>query len=159
MGLGIVRKFKSVFRLSPFVVMWFPIVWILLGLFRAAILNLKFKNLSMLFGRSDGIDVAVPLTGETQQIRAWQIYKVIQIASKNTPWVSNCFPQAIVARLLLGLYRIPYSLYFGLCRDADTQELKAHAWVASGPVYVSGDTSFETYTVVACYGSQSWARG
>jgi hypothetical protein len=152
------RKFNSAFRLSPFVLMWFPIAWVLLGLFRGAILTFKFKNLSPLFGHADGISTAVPLVSQQQYTRAMQIYKLIGIAAKNTPWVSNCFPQAIVARLFLGLYRVPYALYFGLHREAPNEGLQAHAWVASGPCNVTGKNSFDGYTVVASYGSQSWNR-
>ena len=158
MGRRIFRKFKSALSLSPFILAWFPVAWILLGVFRASILMFKFKNLSPLFGNADGISAAVPIVTHKQYQRANQVSKLVKIASRNTPWDSNCFPQAIVARLFLGFYHIPYALYFGLRRDAKTADLKAHAWVVSGPCNVSGEYSFGTYTVVAYYGSQSWDR-
>jgi hypothetical protein len=68
-----------------------------------------------------------------------------------TPWDSNCFAQAITARLLLGLYGLPYALYFGLKRDAGSMGMKAHAWVVAGRIRVTGGASFGRYTVVAMY--------
>lgn len=79
------------------------------------------------------------------------IGRLIAMTSRYTPWDSNCFPQAVVARLLLGLYGIPYALYFGLRRDAESGELKAHAWVIAGKVAVTGGHSFNGFTVVGCY--------
>lgn len=98
-----------------------------------------------------GVAVRIPLLNFSQEMRAWQISQVIYLVARYTPWNSNCFPQAIVARLLLGFYRIPYTLCFGLMRDPHTGEFKAHAWVAAGRVCVTGGTGFDQYTVVGCF--------
>ena len=64
---------------------------------------------------------------------------------------SNCFPQAVAAKLLLSLYRIPYALYFGLWQAPDHSGTQAHAWVAAGRIRVSGGHSLDQYTVVGCF--------
>ncbi len=143
---------------SWFVLLWLPFVWAMMGFARLAVLMVQFKNLSLLFGSHDGISPAVPLIDECQLRRANEIRRVIHLAARYTPWVSNCFPKAIVARLLLGIYRVPYTLCFGLLRDEHTQNLKAHAWVVSGVCCVSGGQSFMVYTVVGCFGAQSWKK-
>lgn len=159
MALTLLRKIRSASKLSPFVLFWFPLAWVGLGIFRAAILAFSFKKLSFLFGTFNGIEAGLPLTSMAQINRALQIRKLVSLAAKNTPWQSNCFPQAIVARLFMGLYRVPYTMFFGLSRSDADKTLKAHAWVHSGPCAVSGGFSFDEYTVVACYGSQSWKTG
>lgn len=150
------RKLRSVFRLPIFVLIWFPVAWVMLGLFRLAIITFTFRSLSRFFGRLYGVDAVVPLIGQNKLRRAYLISKLISTAARNTPWESNCFPQALLARFMLGLYRIPYALYFGVQRDGTSRELLAHAWVCSGPCAVSGGDSFDEYTVVGCYGVQSW---
>jgi hypothetical protein len=139
--------------------LWFPFVWISLGVARGAILALSFKRLSRVLGRSTDRFDFVPPINSAQARRVDQIRRVIKTASNNTPWVSNCFPQAIVARLLLGIYLVPYSLYFGLRRDADTGVLLAHAWVMSGDGWVCGMLKGETFQPVGCYGCQTWKGG
>jgi hypothetical protein len=158
MSWPLTRKLKSLGRLSAFTILWLPFVWLALGVARFAILVLTFKRLSVILGRNSNRFDFVPSTTEAQAKRIVQIRKLIGVAARNTPWTSNCFPQAIVARILLGAYRIPYSLYFGLRRDVETGALLAHAWVMSGDEWVCGYLQGETFQPVGCYGSQTWER-
>lgn len=80
-----------------------------------------------------------------------QIGRVVHLAARYTPWNSNCFPQAVVARLLLGLYGIPYILFLGVSRVPDTRGMTAHAWVAAGRVRVTGGAGFTQFTTVSCF--------
>jgi hypothetical protein len=73
------------------------------------------------------------------------------MAAAYTPWDSNCFSQAVTARLLLGLYKVPYVLCFGLSRYREAGVLDAHAWILAGRINVTGGNSFETYTVVGAF--------
>lgn len=115
------------------------------------IMMLAFRRLSKGLGDNMGVAPLTPLLPERQVARARDIGQTIQIASRYTPWESNCFPQAVVARLLLGVFGIPYVLSFGLMRDTATAELKAHAWVAAGPVAVTGGRNDGQYTVVGVF--------
>jgi len=154
MAAIIVRKLRSMRRLSLFSILWFPIVWLGLGLARASILVITFKRLSPILGRKSlTLDMQV-FPNDAQIRRAVQIRKVIEMGARNSPWVANCFPQAIVGRVLLGLYRIPYCLFFGMRRDKETADLLAHAWIMAGPEYVTGRCGGETYTAVGCYTNQ-----
>ncbi|TWG93927.1 transglutaminase superfamily protein [Nocardioides sp. J9] len=77
---------------------------------------------------------------------------VVRTAATRTPWRSDCFPQALTARLLLRAARVPHTVTFGLRRDAAGQ-LKAHVWVAAGEVAVTGGSS-DAWTRV---GGAAWA--
>ena len=129
-------------------------VWLMLGMSRALILTISFKRLAPWIGIHNGQAPWIPLLDRAQEARAAQIGRVVRLAARYTPWKSNCFPQALTARTLLGLYRIPYGLYFGLANDSSTGELQAHAWVATGPVQVTGGAGFGEFTVVGCFVSE-----
>lgn len=145
------RKLKSLVQLPRFSLLWFLPAWLLLGISKALIFIVSFRRLAPHLGRLAGAAPWVPLIGPQQQARARQIGQVVRLAARYTPWNSNCFPQAVAARMLLGLYGVPYALYFGLMSDSVTTELKAHAWIASGPVRVTGGDSFGSFTVVGVF--------
>jgi hypothetical protein len=93
----------------------------------------------------------VPITGSCDEIRALSIARTVQMAARHTPWTSNCFSQAVTARVLLGLYGVSYSFFFGIDNDTESASFKAHAWVYSGRVQVTGGESFGLFTVVGCF--------
>jgi hypothetical protein len=84
--------------------------------------------------------------------RARRIGWVVGTAAARTPWRSDCFPQALTARVLLWAARVPHVVTLGLRRD-DSGALKAHVWVAAGDVAVTGGSG-STWTGV---GSFAWA--
>ena len=149
--LTILRKARNFARRSRFEQAWFLPVWLLLGISRFVILFIPFRRLAPRLGIHSGITVWVPLIDSSQESKALLIARVVQTAARFTPWVSNCFPQAVAARVLLGLYHVPYCIFFGLVRDPVNATMKAHAWVASGKVSITGGLSFDQYTVVGCF--------
>lgn len=159
MPFSISRKLTSFLRLPAFIKIWFVPLWILLGIAKALIFFVSFKKLASHLGVNMGVSPLIPLIPRDQEIRAMLIGRAVQLAAKYTPWNSNCFPQAIVARFLLGLYRIPYALYFGLRRAPTKTELEAHAWVCAGKVSVTGGASFDQFTVVGVFASRRLATG
>ncbi|GAA3646642.1 hypothetical protein GCM10022237_02630 [Nocardioides ginsengisoli] len=85
-------------------------------------------------------------------IRARKIGWAVRTAATRTPWRSECFPQALTARLLLRRARVPHVVTFGLRRDG-AGALRAHVWVTADEVTVTGG-SRESWTGV---GSFAWA--
>lgn len=144
-------KAFSFFRQSRFTQKWLLPTWILLGLSKIAIFTVSFNRLAPFLGAEVGTSASIPLVGHYQEVRSLQIRQVVRLAARYTPWNSNCFPQAVTARLILGYYNIPYALYFGLMRDHETDDFKAHAWISTGRVNVTGGNSFGHYTVVGCF--------
>ena len=158
--LGALRRKAGTFLRQPrFIQAWFLPLWVLLGISKALIFTVSFRRLAPRLGQTSDIAPWVPLLDPAQEARALLIGRAVRLTAKYTPWDSNCFPQAIAARVLLGLYRLPYILFFGLMRDADDPAgMKAHAWVAAGRVRVTGGTSFGQFTVVGCFVSPLLAR-
>lgn len=147
--LNVPGKVRAFQRLSRFEQAWLAPVFILLGLSRALILCLSFRRLAPRLGVHAGTNAWTPLLDGRQEQRARQIGRVVRLAARHTPWRSNCFPQAVAARIVLGAHRIPYVLFLGVAREGGG--LQAHAWVAAGRVRVSGGFGFDRFTVVACF--------
>jgi hypothetical protein len=120
----------------------------LLGISRLAIDTLAFKRLAGYLGRpcAESPDqIGAPELEATRRV-SW----AVESASRFTPWKSNCFPQAIAAQYLLRRRRISTTLYLG-CRIEEQGEMKAHAWLRSGPRIVTGRPGHRAYRVVATF--------
>lgn len=151
-------KATRFFRHPVFVQAWFLPVFIGLALARLAILGLSFRRLVPRLGVSVGVAPWLPLIDRPQIERARLIARVVLLAARYAPWTANCFPQAVVARILLDWYRIPYCLFFGVRRKSASGAFDAHAWVAAGPVRVTGRYSFNKYAVVGVFAAPDLAR-
>ena len=152
MPRALIRKVRTFAALPAFTKVWFIPAWMALGASRAVILLVPFRTLAPRLGRTQGTAARVPLLSDAQESRAREIGRVVRLAARYTPWTSNCFPQAVVARMLLGLHRIPYAIHFGVTSGHGDAPLQAHAWVVAGRVPVTGGDSFKRYTVVGVFG-------
>jgi hypothetical protein len=145
------QKYDIYCRQPRFIQIWLIPTWSFLGISRLLILSCKFRHIAPLLGTAAELNAHPPLLTPQEETIACKIARVVFIAARHTPWESNCFTQAITARALLGLYQIPYLLYFGLMRSPTRQTLEAHAWVQSGSVIVSGGNNVEQFTIVGCF--------
>jgi hypothetical protein len=89
---------------------------------------------------------------EKQQAKALSIGRAVRMSSTLAPWNANCQAQAISARWLMGLFGLPYAVFYGVAKDP-IEKMKAHAWLASGPIQVTGGYAFDEFTVVAVFAS------
>ncbi|MFK4425333.1 hypothetical protein ABH959_002471 [Bacillus sp. RC51] len=79
-----------------------------------------------------------------------RVSEAIQIVSQHTLWDSMCFEKSIAAMKMLERRRIESTLYFGTAKDKDGK-LVAHAWLRSGPFYITGMESMDQFTVVSTF--------
>ena len=126
--------------------------WSLLGLTRLVILALPFSVVRRLLGerRDPRVHLSPPQVSDDDLALATRIGTTVGLAARHTPWRSECYPQALTARVLLGVARIPHVVSFGVRRDGDA--LVAHAWVHAGSLTVTGGSG-HNWTEV---GSYSW---
>lgn len=126
--------------------LFFGISWILLGLSRLAIVG--GVPVSRLV-HHPGANPQPTTPSARDQRWAALISRQVGRAAARTPWRSECYPQAVAARVELIVARVAHTVFFGLRRDENGQ-LVAHAWVLVGDrVVVGGDPV--GYTVVAAF--------
>ena len=143
------RKTISFYYVPLFIKFWLVPTWIMLGLARMTVLLIPFRMIAPRLGRSEIGAAIIPLATQDQKARALNIGRVIRLATKYTPWNANCFAQAIVARQLLSIYGLPYTVFLGFSANADKDgSVGAHAWTISGSVPITGGYSFDHFTVV-----------
>ena len=131
-----------------------PVVWVILGLARAAILTLPFRGYARFLGQAVGVEKFTPLLTPEQTAQARRIRRLVESTAKYTPWESKCLVQALVAAVLLQRVRVPYMLYFGLAKNKQPEAndpLSAHAWISAGAVPVTGKRSMGRFAVVGSY--------
>ncbi len=76
------------------------------------------------------------------------VSKAVHMMSKYTFWESQCLVKAIAAMKMLEKRGIESTLYLGTAKD-EKGLLIAHAWLRSGPYYISGSEGMEKFTVVS----------
>jgi len=124
-------------------------VLVLLGVFRLMIIALSFSRLEQLLGerfRESPDEIPAAEQAQVRRVR-WAIRAV----SSHTPWNSNCFPQALTARLLLRRRNISSTVYLGARFSEENSELKAHAWLRSGSIYVTGGDGSKNHGAIAAF--------
>lgn len=82
------------------------------------------------------------------------VSKAIQLMSGYTFWESQCLVKAIAGMSMLEKRNIDSTLYLGTAKD-EKGDLIAHAWLRSGPYYISGAEGMEKFTVVAKFAKAS----
>ncbi len=153
-GLRLGERARHFAGRDRFEQVWLVPAWLGLGLASLAIALVAFRQIAPRLGSYCGLERPDVTTSIGQERRARQIARTVQLAARYAPWRADCYPQAIVARLLLGFYRLPYCLSLGLRRDAASGAMQAHAWVRSGSVCVTGGNGDEAYRTVGIFVSE-----
>jgi hypothetical protein len=76
-----------------------------------------------------------------------QISNALEAVSRHTFWESKCLVKAIAGMKMLERRRIDSTLYLGTAKD-HKGELIAHAWLRSGPLYLTGADVMNRFVVV-----------
>lgn len=75
----------------------------------------------------------------------WAIHRIAPLL----PGETVCFPRALAGAQMLRMRGIPSTLYLGV--SLKNEEMKAHAWVRSGSIIVTGKREMPYYTPVATF--------
>ena len=81
------------------------------------------------------------------------VSEAIHVMSKYTFWESQCLVKAIAGMKMLQRRQIESTLYLGTAKDENGQFI-AHAWLRSGPFYISGKEGMERFAVVAKFANR-----
>lgn len=84
---------------------------------------------------------------EKNKTAIMDVQNAIQVVSRHTLWESKCLAKAIAAGKMLQRRNIESTLYLGTAKD-ENAELIAHAWLRSGPFYITGSEVMNRFSVV-----------
>ena len=147
-------KLRTLRALPTFTLAWLLPAWAAMGAAALALRILPFGRLARLFGPNIGAVGYVPIATPLQQRRAAAIRAAVAVAAAYSPLRSDCVPQALVGLLLCRLHRVPAALHIGaaFCESGTSgpRRLKAHAWLVSGRVPVTGSIS-DAYSPLSCF--------
>lgn len=76
------------------------------------------------------------------------ISRLVNRICDSTPWESKCLVRALIAKRLLLHKKISSTIYLGVGKEGE--KMKAHAWLRSGEMFVTGGNG-EGYAKVACF--------
>lgn len=142
--MGFFSKIKLLFSLELKTVLLYVEVLAYLGWARIQI-SVPFSKVAPTLG------VKMEETPQEKQDRnrteLIRIQDAIQLISQHTPWESKCLVKAIAASKMLAKRRIASTLYLGTARDESGQMI-AHAWLRSGPYYITGAEGMEKFAVI-----------
>ncbi len=127
------------------------VAWGLIGLAAGLLHLLPFRRLAPLLGVPIGAVACLPLASKRQLYRAHAVRRAILRAARVAPFRADCLPQALVAAALCRALGVPAATHLGVRLDQGAEPIAAHAWVACGPVAVTGGHGFQSYTPVACF--------
>lgn len=149
------RKFKTFFTLKSTDKKLLIEAFITTALARILILAVKFNKLQKFIGEFK--EESPHIVDENQYRIVAKIAWVINIVSRNTPWQSRCFVQAITAQRMLEKRNISCTVYFGINKDKENK-ITAHAWTRCGDVIVTGNHEKDAYTKVAWFSNTKQIR-
>jgi hypothetical protein len=145
--MQIPQKLRMVYRHR--LILFEAIFW--LGIARLVMLMLPFRWVEPYLGQRMVESSLDALPEDQQQLKhvAWAVTTM----SRYTPWQSKCLVQAMAAKRMLQSRQIVSTLYLGVTRS-NPKPLEAHAWLRSGPVYVTGGQGDQHFTVVASFAEE-----
>ncbi|WP_238358058.1 lasso peptide biosynthesis B2 protein [Cohnella zeiphila] len=111
---------------------------------------LPFSRLAPSLGRPMKETANVHDLMQERSIR--RISEAVRVMSRHTFWESQCLVQALAAKKMLERRHMDSTLYLGTARD-ERGNLIAHAWLRSGPIYVTGAGERHRFTTVAAFGT------
>lgn len=123
---------------------------LLIGLSTVVVTLLPMRLWRGLLGRPVGAIACTPVLSEEQIHCARILRAAISRAASVAPYRSDCLPQAVTGALLCKAYGVPSAVHFGT-KPGDAAKLLAHAWLAAGPLAVTGGHSWRQFSVVACF--------
>ncbi len=114
-----------------------------LAIARLMVLLLPFRVLTRILVE----DRQSCLSGQTR-LSVLHFRRALLAAARRAPWRCQCLEQSIAGKLMLGLRGIPATIYLGVEKHGDA--LRAHAWVRSGDLFVTGGDDSSRFDVVYC---------
>jgi hypothetical protein len=124
-----------------------------LGTAQLAIRLVPFRRIAPFLGKH--MAESPQSTGPAHRDFAEQVSWAVHTASRHMPWEGRCLVQAIAAKGMLKLRGFQSTIYLGLAKEGDVENLKAHAWLRTGDMIVVGTRGNDRFTVVSTFAEES----
>jgi hypothetical protein len=142
--MAIINKIKKVYLLDKKTMLLFLEAFFYLGWARILI-SVPFSKVATSLGAQ--MEETTYAQHERKKAELIKVHDAIQIISQHTFWESKCLVRAIAALKMLERRQIESTLYLGTTRDGAGRMI-AHAWLRSGPFYITGEEGMERFAVV-----------
>ena len=146
----LIRKIKTfLFKISLEDKLLFLEAFLLTGIMRFKILKKPFNELKKEMGtynQESKEDAETSTYRYCNKIR-W----IVTTISGYTPWESLCLVQALTVQKILKKKNISTTLYLGV--NKSNNEMKAHAWIRCGRMYITGGNG-SGYATVAKFSNE-----
>lgn len=146
----LIRKIKTfIFKIRIKDKLLFLEAFVLTGIIRFKILRKPFNKLKEEMGtynKESKEDVELSEYKVCKKIR-W----IVTTISNHTPWESLCLVQALTVQNMLKRRNISTTIYLGV--NKIDNEMKAHAWIRCGKMYITGGNG-SGYATVAKFSNE-----
>lgn len=78
------------------------------------------------------------------------VKSAMRLCDKYTFWKTECYTQALTAKILLNRNDIPCTIYIGFKKD-EHGKYEGHAWLRSYDMIITGGEKLDNYTVHSFY--------
>lgn len=130
-------------------------LWLVVA--RVALAVFPFRWVAAWFG-AQGLESPATLSHD-DVARARVIRGRIRGMRRRLHWFPPCLVQGTAAMMLLRRRGVAATLYLGVAPGTDGAGMRAHAWVRSGPVYVTGGRERHEFRVIGTFALPSWPSG
>lgn len=153
--MNIVKKAQTFLKLNPKTKLLYIEAFLHLG--RARYLkSISFSKVAPTLGEQMK-ESSYELIAADKEILA-NVSRAINIMSSYTIWESQCLVKAMAAMKMLEKRKIDCTLYLGTAKD-ENGGLIAHAWLRSGPFYITGAEVMDRFTVVSMFSKKNVIQG
>ncbi|WP_270606945.1 lasso peptide biosynthesis B2 protein [Bacillus mobilis] len=143
--MNIVRKIRKFFLLDMKTMFLFIEAYTYLGWARF-LKSMPFSKIAPTLGTH--MDETTLNCNESNKLILRSISEAIHIMRQHTFWESECLVSAIAGMKMLKRRQIESTLYLGTAKGKSGKML-AHAWLRSGPFYITGAEEMKRFTVVS----------
>ena len=106
------------------------------GIVRFTLLFLPFNKVLRWLG-TPGVETAENIS-DRNIADAQAIKTAVWLCNKYTPWKTECYVQALTARILLRQGQISSTIYIGFKKNND-DKIEGHAWIRAGNLILTGN--------------------
>jgi hypothetical protein len=154
--MGMMIKLRTLLTLDFKTMLLFTEALIYMGYTRFLLRYRPFSKVAPSLGAQmqETTDIWIDRNNDSLQ----KVHDAIRIMSNHTFWESKCLVKAIAALKMLERRQIESTLYLGTAKD-EFGKMVAHAWLRSGPFYITGAEVMEQFIVVGKFAKRINLKG